>query len=98
MAREQIEGQEADVRTDVFAFGCVLYEILTGRKAFEGKTQASLISAIMTADPPSRSTIVPVAPPALDRVLKVCFAKEADDRWQTARDLLRELKWVAERE
>jgi len=96
MSPEQIEGQEADARSDIFAFGCVLYEMLTGRKAFEGKTQASLIAAIMTAEPPSLSTMVPIAPPTLDRVLKVCLAKEADDRWQTARDLLRELRWVAD--
>jgi len=98
MAPEQLEGQEADARTDIFAFGCVLYEMLTGRKAFDGKTQASLIGAIMTAEPPSLASMVPVAPPTLDRILKVCLAKEPDDRWQTTRDLLRELRWIAERE
>jgi serine/threonine protein kinase len=85
MAPEQIEGQEADARTDIFAFGCVLYEMLAGKKAFDAKTQAGLISAIMTAEPPSLATTVPQAPPTLNRVLKVCLEKEADDRWQTAR-------------
>jgi hypothetical protein len=96
MAPEQLEGKDADARTDIFAFGAVLYEMLTGKKAFEGKSQASLVSAIMSSDPPSLSTVAPLAPATLDRILKTCLAKETDDRWQTARDLLRELKWVAE--
>ena len=96
MAPEQLEGQEADARTDLFAFGCVLYEMLTGRKAFEGKTHASLIAAILQVEPPLVSTIQPIAPRALDRVVKKCLAKQADDRWQSARDLRDELKWVAE--
>jgi hypothetical protein len=95
MAPEQIEGKESDARTDIFAFGCVLHEMLTGRKAFEGKTQPSLIGAIMHADPPPVSTIQPLAPPALNRIVKKCLAKDPDERWQTARDLLDELRWVA---
>jgi serine/threonine-protein kinase len=95
MAPEQIEGMEADARTDLFAFGCVLYEMLTGRKAFEGKTRASLLGAILKDEPPPVSRVQPIAPAALDRIVATCLAKDPDDRWQTARDLQRELKWVA---
>jgi hypothetical protein len=95
MAPEQLEGQEADARTDIFAFGAVLYEILTGKKAFEGKSQASLIGAIMHADPPPVSQVQGVAPTSLDRIVATCLAKDPDDRWQSARDLMRELKWGA---
>jgi len=95
MAPEQIEGQGADARTDIFAFGAVLYEMLTGRQAFEGKTQASLIGAILKDTPASIASLQPLTPPALDRVISTCLAKDSDERWQTMRDLLRELKWVA---
>ncbi len=96
MAPEQLEGHEADARTDIFAFGVVLYETVTGRKAFEGKNQASLIAAILEREPPAMSRLQPLVPPVLDRIVRTCLAKEADDRWQTARDLLRELRWAAE--
>jgi serine/threonine protein kinase len=96
MAPEQIEGQDADARTDIFAFGAVLYETLTGSKAFEGKSQASLIGAILRDDPPLISKLQPVAPALLDRTVMRCLAKDPDARWQTARDLLEELKWIAE--
>jgi Tol biopolymer transport system component len=96
MAPEQLEGCDADSRTDVFAFGAVLYEMLTGRKAFQGESQASLISAIMTANPPPASSIQQMAPPALDRTIRKCLAKDPDDRWQSARDLVGELKWISE--
>jgi len=96
MAPEQIEGVEADARTDIFAFGCVLFEMLTGRKAFEGKTRASLIGAILKDEPPPVSQVQPLAPASLNRIVTTCLAKEPDDRWQTARDLMRELKWVAD--
>jgi serine/threonine protein kinase len=96
MAPEQLEGLEADIRTDIFAFGAVLYEMLTGKKAFEGKSQASLIAAILDRDPPPISTVQPVTPRALDRMVSTCLAKDKDDRWQSSRDLLRELKWIAE--
>jgi Tol biopolymer transport system component len=96
MAPEQLEGQEADARTDIFAFGAVAYEIVTGRKAFEGKSQASLIGAILKDDPVPMSSLQPVSPPALDRVVKTCLAKDPDDRWQSAGDVTRELKWIAE--
>jgi eukaryotic-like serine/threonine-protein kinase len=95
MAPEQLEGKEADTRADIFAFGAVVYETLTGKKAFEGKSQANLIGAIMHGEPAAISVHQPLTPPGLDRILKVCLAKEADDRWQSARDLYRELKWVA---
>src|ERR1022692_2040428 len=96
MAPEQLEGKEVDARTDIFAFGAVVYEMATGKRAFEGKSQASLISAIMSSDPPPMSSLQPMTPPAFDRVVKACLAKEPDERWQTAGDLGRELKWIAE--
>jgi Tol biopolymer transport system component len=96
MAPEQLEGKEADGRTDIFAFGAVLYEMATGRKAFLGKNQASLIAAVLTSDPPPISTLQSMIPPALDRMVQRCLAKDPDDRWQTARDLMLELKWIAE--
>ena len=96
MAPEQLEGKDADARTDIFAFGCVLYEMATGRKAFTGASQASLITAIMSADPPSISAAQPMSPPALDRVVKTCLAKDPEDRWQSAADIARELKWIGE--
>ncbi|HEY4231562.1 MAG TPA: protein kinase, partial [Thermoanaerobaculia bacterium] len=96
MAPEQLEGKEADARTDIFAFGCLLYEMATGRKAFSGGTQASLISSIMKEDPPPISQVSPMSPPALDRVVRKSLAKDPEDRWQTAADLGSELKWIAE--
>src|SRR5216684_851543 len=89
MAPEQLEGKEkeVDARTDIFAFGAVVYEMATGRKAFEGKSQASVISAIMSSDPPPMSSLLPMMPPALDRAIKTCLAKDADERWQAASDL-----------
>jgi Tol biopolymer transport system component len=94
MSPEQLEGSDADARSDIFAFGAVLYEMATGRRAFEGKSQASLIAAILDKDPPPISAIAPLVPPALDRVVQRCLAKSPDDRWQTARDLAHELRWV----
>jgi serine/threonine protein kinase len=96
MAPEQLEGGEADARTDIFALGAVMYEMATGRKAFTGKSQASLISAIMSAEPPAISTLQPLAPAALDHVVRTCLAKEPEARWQTAHDVLLQLKWIAE--
>jgi len=96
MAPEQIEGQEADARTDIFAFGCVLYEMLTGKKAFEGKTQASLIGAILKDTPPAMATLQPLTPIALDRVVATCLAKDLDDRWQTAHDVRLQLAAIAD--
>jgi Tol biopolymer transport system component len=96
MSPEQVEGKDADVRSDIFSLGAVLYEMITGRRAFEGKTTASTIAAILAADPPPISTIQPMTPPALDRVVKKCLAKDLDDRWQTAGDLASELRWIAD--
>ena len=96
MAPEQLEGKPADARTDIFAFGALLYEMLTGRRAFEGTSQASLISAILSSDPPPIALLQPLSPPALDRVVKKCLAKDPDERWQSAHDLTSELKWIAE--
>ena len=96
MAPEQLEGKEADARTDIFAFGCVLYEMATGRKAFSGASQASLISSIMGSEPPPISTVAPMTPPAFDRVVRTCLAKDPDDRWQTAHDVGVQLKWIQE--
>jgi serine/threonine protein kinase len=95
MAPEQLEGQEADARTDIFAFGAVLYETLTGRKAFEGKSHASLIGAILKDEPPPISTVQPLSPAALDRVVRKCLAKDPEARWHSAYDLHDELTWIA---
>jgi serine/threonine-protein kinase len=98
MAPEQVEGKvdEIDGRTDIFAFGAVVYEMATGKKAFEGKTNASVMSKIMQVDPPPMSSLQPVTPPALDHAVKTCLAKDPDERWQAASDLKRELKWISE--
>jgi len=96
MAPEQVEGGEVDSRTDIFAFGVVVYEMATGKKAFEGKSQASLIAKILETDPPPICSLQPMTPPALDHLVKVCLAKEPDARWQAASDLCQELKWIAE--
>jgi serine/threonine-protein kinase len=96
MAPEQLEGREADAQTDLFAFGAVLHEMVTGRKAFEGKSQASLISAIMSGEPPPISTVQKMSPPMLDHLVERCLAKDPDRRWQAASDVMLELKWIAE--
>jgi serine/threonine protein kinase/Tol biopolymer transport system component len=96
MAPEQLEGKEADARTDIFALGTVLYEMATGRPAFQGKTRAGLIGNIMNSEPVPITALQPLSPPALDRVIKACLAKDPDERWQTAHDLKLELKWALE--
>ena len=96
MAPEQLEGTEADSRTDLFALGALLYEMATARRAFEGKSRTSLIAAILSTQPPPISQVVPVMPPALDHVVRKCLEKDPDDRWQSARDVASELRWIAE--
>ena len=96
MAPEQLEGAEADARTDIFAFGALLYEMATGRRAFDGKSKTSLIAAILSTQPPPISSIQPVMPPALDHVVKKCLEKDPDDRWQSAHDVANELRWIGE--
>jgi serine/threonine-protein kinase len=95
MAPEQLEGLDADARTDVFAFGAVLYEMVTGARAFQGGSQASLVGAILKDAPKPMSSAQPLTPPALERVTSTCLEKRPDDRWQSMRDLARELKWIA---
>jgi hypothetical protein len=87
MAPEQVQGAPADARTDIFAFGSVLYEMATGRRAFEATTQASLIAKILETEPPALAALAPLAPPALDHVVQGCLAKSRSDRWQTAHDV-----------
>ncbi|HUP49296.1 MAG TPA: protein kinase [Thermoanaerobaculia bacterium] len=96
MAPEQFEGQEADARSDIFAFGCLLYEMATGKRAFEGKTRASLIASILEREPVPISDVQPLIPPALQRLIKTALAKDPDDRWQSAHDVLLELRWIGE--
>ncbi|MBI2948530.1 MAG: protein kinase [Verrucomicrobia bacterium] len=96
MAPEQLEGKEADARTDIFAFGAVLYEMASGKKAFSGKSRASLMAAILEREPERLSQIAPLIPPTLDRVVDGCLAKDREERWQTAHDLKLQLKWILE--
>ena len=96
MAPEQLEGAEADARSDIWALGATLYEMATGVPAFEGKSQASLIAAILGKEPRPFVEIVPLSPPALERLIKACLAKDPDERVQTAHDVKLQLKWIAE--
>jgi len=96
MAPEQLEGKEADARTDIFALGEVIYEMATGRPAFTGRSRASLIAAILTTEPQPIAAFQPMTPPALERITKKCLAKDPDERWQSASDLASELNWIAE--
>ena len=96
IAPEQLDGKEADARSDIFALGAVLYEMATGKRAFEGKTTASVIAAVLERDPAPISAVQPASPVALDRVVKTCIAKDPDERFQTVHDLKLQLKWIAE--
>ena len=95
MSPEQLEGKEADARTDIFAFGAVLYELVTGEKAFAGKSQASIIASILGVDPVPLTTRQPQSPVLLDRLVQRCLAKDPEQRWQSMRDVLLELKWIS---
>ncbi len=96
MAPELLQGAEADARTDVFSFGCVLYEMITGHRAFEGKSQLSVFTAILEKDPDSITVSQPLAPPMLDRVVRACLAKDPADRFQSAHDIAMDLRWLAD--
>ena len=96
MAPEQLEGKEADARSDIFALGAVLHEMATGKRAFEGKTTASVIAAVLGRDPLPVSAVQPMSPPALDRIVKACVAKDPDQRFQNVHDIMLQLKWLAE--
>jgi hypothetical protein len=95
MSPEQVEGKETDARSDIFSFGAVLYELITGKKAFEGKTAVSVMAAVLRETPAPMTALMPVTPPALDRIVKRCLEKDPDDRWQTARDLKHALEDLA---
>ena len=96
MSPEQIEGKELDGRSDIFSLGAVLYEMLTGQRAFDGKSQLSVASAILEKEPAPISAVKPMTPPALDHAIRRCLAKDPEERWQTARDVAIELKWIAD--
>src|SRR5262249_12333656 len=96
MSPEQLEGKPSDERSDLFALGCILYEMVTGSRAFDGTSQASVITAIMSREPTPMSQLVAITPAALERLVQKCLAKSPDDRWQNAGDLATELHWIGE--
>ena len=96
MAPEQVEGKDADARSDIWALGAVIYEMVTGTRPFQGDTPASVIGAILKDEPPPVSSRQPLTPAMLDRVVARCFEKDPDSRWQSAADLLLVLKWGGE--
>ena len=96
MAPEQVEGGAADARSDIFALGAVLYEMTAGRRAFAGKSAASVMAAVLKEEPEPLSKAQPLAPPALDHVVSRCLAKDPEERWQSAKDVAVELRWIAE--
>jgi eukaryotic-like serine/threonine-protein kinase len=95
MAPEQLDGIEADARTDIFAFGAVLYEAVTGRRAFEGTTKSSLIASIVERHPEPISTLIPLTPPALEHLVSKCLEKGREGRWQCCHDIAEQLRWIA---
>ncbi len=96
MAPEQLEGREADARTDIFSLGELIYEMTPGRAAFAGRTKASLIASILSSEPPALTQVAPIAPPALERLVKICLAKDPNERFQSAYDVKLHLAWIAE--
>jgi len=96
MSPEQVEGKEADARSDIFSLGTVLYEMVTGKRAFEGKTTASTVAAILALEPQPISSLQPTSPPALDQVVRTCLAKEPDERFQSAHDVKLQLQWITD--
>jgi len=96
MSPEQVQGKEVDGRSDIFSLGAVLYEMVTGKRAFEGKSQLSVAASILENEPPAIRSVKPMTSPVLDHAIVCCLAKNPEDRWQTARDLALELKWTAE--
>ncbi len=96
MAPEQLEGREADPRTDIFSLGELIYEMTTGHAAFAGRTKASLIAAILSSEPPALTQVAPVSPPALERLVRICLAKDPNERFQSAHDVKLQLAWIAE--
>ena len=96
MSPEQLEGKEVDGRSDIFSLGAIVYEMVTGKRAFEGKSQLSVASAILEKEPAPISTIKPMTPPALDHVIRKCLAKTPEDRWQSAADIKHELAWISQ--
>jgi Tol biopolymer transport system component/predicted Ser/Thr protein kinase len=95
MAPEVLQGAEADARSDIFSLGCVLYEMATGRRAFEGKSQLSVLAAILEKEPEPIGKLQPLTPPALEHTVATCLAKDPDERWQSAHDIVRELQWIS---
>jgi serine/threonine protein kinase len=93
MSPEQLDGKEVDARSDIFSLGAVLYEMVTGNRAFQGQSEFSVASAILHKDPPPINTLRPLTPPALERTIRVCLAKDPDERWQSASDLWNELRF-----
>src|ERR1700704_3487135 len=96
MSPEQLQGNELDARSDIFSFGAVLYEMVTGKRAFAGKSQLSVANAILEKEPEPISTMKPMTPASLDHTIRRCLTKDPEERWQAARDLALELKWTAE--
>ena len=96
MAPEQLEGAEADARADLFALGAVLYEMITGKRAFDGKSQPIVMASILEHQPPPIRSLQPITPPQLEHLVSRCLAKDPDERWQSAGDVMRELRWIAD--